>query len=352
VAEPGTYAVCILSERQCAQLPGRKNFGSKHSPEGNCLGYVYTAKTMLTQLVFDPRKPANADATRRAIVEAHRSGTRQVIPGYANLGELVREADRAWVDDADEKDPKAAAKLHPVQRAMIDLQRDQPGLLHTLLNARLLKGTTKTSTELAEKMDARLRVGIPTQLAIRTLAGKDGHAVMAVGFESTSEDKTATKFFILDPNQPEALQTLRLEKLGIPGVKDDTYWMYDALGWHGAGLDAVDEATKKVKGYASEKNPVVRLAQQIPFAQSVEELKRLKGGLKVEAIKDKVSTEKLVQLALRPHVLPTDPPDMEQFNRVFGRMFGVRGTCPAPGSATLPHQPAQMSTAPTHQIRR
>lgn len=351
-ANTGTFAVCVLSDEQCAQIPGGRNFGSKHSPDGNCLGWVFTTQTLLTHLNFDPSQPRNPDVTRKAIVEAHRSGTPQTIPGYANLNQLVQEADAAWVEEANEKIPHEAAKLHPVQRAMIDLQHDQPGLLHRLLNTKPLSTTTKLSTDLAADLDARLRLGLPSQLGIRKLSEAGGHAIMAVGFEAASKDHTATKFFILDPNSPGQLQTLRLEKLRIPGVEDDTYWVYDAFGWEGADPETVTEQTKRVRQLAAEKNPAARLLKKVLLDSEVAELKKLKGALKVEWLRDKKSSEKLMKVAFRAYQLPTDPPDPEQFNRVFGDLYRLPTRCPNPPPDLPPHQPSRTATQPVHRTLR
>lgn len=352
VADTGTFAICVLSEEQCAQIPGGMNFGSKHSPEGNCLGWVFTTQTLLTHLNFDPTLPADPAVTRKAIVEAHRSGKKHTIPGYANLAELVREADAAWVDEADEKNAEEAAKLHPVQRAMIDLQNDQPGLLHALLNTKPLQTTTQASTALAKILDAKLRLGVPSQLAIRKHGEAGGHAIMAVGLQAGSENETARKFFILDPNHPLEMQALRLERLGIDGIEDDTYWVYDAFSWSRVDQEDLAKKSEAVLRLSREKNPVVKLAKAPLLHKAVEELKRARGALRVEWLRDKKKSEKLLKLAFRPNRLPTDPPDMEQFSRVFGALFQVPGVCPLPTVPLERHQTTRTDTENSHGAKK
>jgi hypothetical protein len=353
VANTGTFAVCVLSPKQCTQIPAGRNFASKHSPDGNCLGWVFATQTLLSHLDFDPSQPANPETTRRAIVQAFRSATTQTIPGYASLNQLTEEADAAWVELVDEKNQVDAVKLHPVQQAIMDLQHDQPGLLHRLLNTKPLQTTTEGSTQLATQLDARLRLGMPSQLGIRKLGDTGGHAVLVVGFEAVSKEELPTKFFILDPNSPRQLQTLRLEKLGIEGVEDDTYWAYDAIGWEGADWDKVANKTRRVTQLASEKNPAVRLAKKVFFDHELAQLKKLKGALKVDWIKGKKDSEKLLRAAFKPYQLPTEPPEMEPFNRVFGDLFRVPGACPTQPESLLRHQSGpRPPQEPTHQIPR
>lgn len=341
---PKKNVVCVLTDAQCQQVLPGGNFGSKYSPQGNCVGWVNVTQTLLANIRFDPTKKADPAITKKAIINAFRKGTVETIPGYRSLNELITEVDAAW-KEADQVDKrswrKPAPVIHPVQQAVMELQKDQPVGMTVVdyVRSQLASPPSDTVTGFSKKLETRLRYGMPATLGIRSKLG--GHAIMAVGFESESEDKSADKFYVLDSNYPDHMQVLRLERLGIEGIEDEPFWIYDELSPQSSTPEQIRKSRQLVIHLvallAKEKNPIKKLKLRHDLKTKISELKENLGILDVKFLDKKDKSREILKTAFDARVLPTEELEMdpEQIERIFKELFKRPGRCTPQPQADL-----------------